>query len=78
MHRETADDYGRVVARINASQRIIRCGHDLQFIAQTRKRGGRRPWRAFSYFATVEGAKRLPAPFHAPAVALFAKVKESA
>lgn len=69
---ETSDGYARVVAQIGAAERIIRCRHDLQFIAQRRENGpGQWPWRSFWYFRTPAGAARLSGGFRAPALALF-------
>lgn len=75
---ETSDNFRWVWVRISERERIIRCMRDMQFIAQRRKTGGRWPWRSFWYFTTAAGASRLPAPFLAPAAALFHPVMADA
>ena len=67
---ESADDYHRIVARLNPGWRVIECTHDIQWILQ-RRGSPERPrtddWRGRSYCRTSE-ALRLCTREHAGAV----------
>jgi len=62
-HRESSDDYSRVIVRLTDRSRIAVCTHNLQWILQRREnyRGG--AWRGFRYFRTrkalIEACGRL-------------------
>jgi len=53
--REGDDDYGRVVARLGTTYRVIACRDDLQWIVQERM-GNR--WRSLHYCTSREGVLR--------------------
>jgi hypothetical protein len=59
--RECADDYGRVVLRLNANWRIIVCREGCQWILQRRgspERARKDDWRGRSYCRTLEALIR--------------------
>ena len=58
---ETADDYFRVIARLNPRWRVIECRHGIQWILQRRgspERARRDDWRGRSYCRTREALIR--------------------
>jgi len=57
--QETADDYAKVVARLDERHRIIVCRDNLQWILQRRdRRTGTRPWASLRYCQTREALIR--------------------
>lgn len=60
-HRESADDYHRVVAVLNDRWRVIECHDGIQWILQRRagERHGRPRWDGKSYCRTKEGLYRV-------------------
>ena len=60
-HRESDDDYARVVARLDDRWRVIVCRDDLQWILQRRdgERAGRARWTGVGYFLTREALLRV-------------------
>jgi len=58
---ETADDYDRIVAGLNARWRIVECRHGLQWILQARastETYATSRWRNRSYCQTSEALRR--------------------
>ena len=60
-HRESDDNYARVVAHLGDSWRVIVCRDDLQWILQRRdgERAGRARWTGVGYCLTPEALLRL-------------------
>ena len=60
-HRESDDDYGRVVARLDDGGRVIVCRDDLQWILQRRdgERAGGARWAGVGYCLTRKALMRL-------------------
>jgi hypothetical protein len=60
-HIESADNYRRVVARLNGKWRVIACRDGIQWILQ-RRHGPERPagarWEGRSYCRTSEALRR--------------------
>lgn len=62
-HRESSDDYSRVIVRLTDRSRIAVCTHNLQWILQRRENYHGGVWRGFRYFRTrkalIEACGRL-------------------
>ena len=60
-HRETADDYPNIVARLSDKWRVILCLAGIQWILQKRDAGNAPStgWRGVSYCVTREALVRL-------------------
>jgi hypothetical protein len=60
-HKESSDDYHRVVAILNPRHRVIICRDGIQLILQRRagERHGRARWDSRSYCRTREGLNRV-------------------
>ena len=60
-HRESDDNYDRVVARLDDRWRVIVCRDDVQWILQRRdgERAGRARWTGVGYFLTREALLRV-------------------
>ncbi len=60
-HRESADDYCRVIAHLSPSYRVIVCKDGIQWILQRRdgERHGRARWTGVSYCVTRDALIRL-------------------
>ncbi len=60
-HRESDDDYARIVARLDDRWRVIVCRDDLQWILQRRdgERAGGARWTGISYCQSREALLRL-------------------
>jgi hypothetical protein len=60
-HRESADDYHRVVAVLNDGWRVIECRDGIQWILQRRagERHGMARWDSRSYCQTSEALNRV-------------------
>ena len=60
-HHETADNYERVIARLNGHWRVINCKDDWQWILQRRdaERSGQPRWTGHSYFRTKSALIRV-------------------
>ena len=59
--RECADDYGRIVVKLNDHWRIVECQDRIQWILQRRgspNRPRRDDWRGRSYCRTSEALRR--------------------
>ncbi|MCL7404461.1 hypothetical protein MWN63_00510 [Paradonghicola geojensis] len=65
---ETADDYGRIIARLNNNWRVIVCKDARQWILQRRdaQRSGRARWKAAGYFLTKSALIRASRTFCGP------------
>jgi hypothetical protein len=58
--KESADSYGRVIARLNSRWRIIACRDGIQWILQQGKSSGHgTAWRGRSYCRTKIGLMRV-------------------
>ena len=61
-HHETADAYRNIVAQLCSRHRVIDCKDSIQWILQSRKKGGaERPWRGVGYFRTRDALIRASA-----------------
>ena len=60
-HRESDDNYARIVARLDDDGRVIVCRDGLQWILQRRdgERGGRARWTGVGYCQTRKALLRL-------------------
>jgi hypothetical protein len=80
---ESADNYGRFVARLNLRWRVIECQHRIQWILQYRASAKTYPtssWKGRSYCRTSEALRRCTRE-HAgtidpPAAAVLAELPE--
>ena len=63
-HRESADNYARIVARLDDDGRVIVCRDGLQWILQRRdgERGGRARWTGVGYCRPVNRSCGSAAP----------------
>ena len=67
-HRETADDYPNIVARLSDKWRVILCPAGIQWILQKRDAGNAPStgWRGVGYCATREALVRLCGGLESP------------
>lgn len=74
-HRESADDYGGIIAVLNARWRVIECRDGIQWILQQRdgERHGRTRWTGRKYFRArnelVRACRASVGEIDAPALA---------
>ncbi|MDF2234961.1 hypothetical protein P2H44_20570 [Albimonas sp. CAU 1670] len=82
-HRETADDYSALLARLNEGFRVIACKDRLQWIIQRRDRwkAGAPRWTGFRYHPTREAliaaCRALSGPCDPAAMASLALLPEA-
>ena len=80
---ETADDYGRIIARLNNNWRVIACKDARQWILQRRdaQRSGRARWKASCYFVTknalIRASRTCCGPVDPKAVATLSALPEN-
>ena len=67
-YHETAEDYCRIIARLNNNWRVIACKDARQWILQRRdaQRSGRARWKASGYFLTKSALIRASRTFCGP------------